>query len=973
MGGGGGEAADGDLGGSNVRGSGNPFVQDGSGFGETNYKSLIFSDSPELQRVRNLFHDPDRMRCTLCDERIGSWSGHTMFVPHQARLGVVERVLTGMVGTPEKVVQRWWKNLDGDRHECRIPNWSPSIDPDDTSIFPYADPHSSDPSEMRRRQMFHLLKFLQDNGVLRHAMGLYNKELDQLGRSWEFERLEMIGDNIVKIVFFDRMNVLFPIQEGGISGKLHFVQQLVDSNEGLLRAFDYMRLDRIIGSSISNSKFKSDVVEALFGELQVYLWATEEEIGGGSGGAEADSGVSTGGEPMSAWPPSLALRYIRPLVEHVLLELTDTILMFQVGSTVRNAMPILTQHYRPMMAASGGIGGGPGSAHASYDAMAGGARSGAPAARKRQQEAQAAHLKRLVSAANPRYAMAPHLLNVTEPPKEAILGSRVRSMKTLLALCPGSPYFTATPVSSAVPSMGPPWAISTSGRAPPPPNPSAALMDAASLRLPAPSFNPFLHVNPVANSPPPPSSRVGASATLAAVSSTAMSKSVLAAFLSRAALLPTPPIEELAIPSLSRKPPHARLRLAGVPASPSDSHDAQVTSGRDRVVPVAATADDLLQTCVAWTSSNTTTTIMSRLTTAPSAAAVRNSRVEGELGGIVLRPSSAAIAGDGSRTTTSPWSPVYLYRSSTVVRLFLFPKKPVASSDAMNVTRASAAPTPAAVDANAVANEHDDPLSQNDNSFLSLHDVPIARSPDLLRLPLDDYASEASRRVTEASFMTSAAARRLLQACITADVQSHWKAEDRVICEPLRRAVTFAPVTTTEYDFSFDSLEALAAAIDEPQVASSTTMAMSVAPTMAGTASTCVSDIVVLSPPKSDEQEPEDKETLLATAKLAAAVDLTCPPMSRRLAVRSNSGAADASLLVAAIMCPVLQLASFQSPSPRPPSSFLFPGLTISAAGQLGHSGDDMDEEAPFLAAAESMLWEELALLPAQQGTERLM
>jgi hypothetical protein len=287
-------------------------------------------ETAEAAKVKNLFHDGVFHRCTLCDESIGNWQGHVVFVPHQARLGIVERVLTGFAGPPEHVVERWWGYLQEKREEGthhRIRGMS--------SAF----------SEERRKRLVYLLAWLVEFRIIRHSLVVWDSEKKQFSRSGEFERLEMIGDNVVKNVVQDRMHVAFPPEDGGLNSKLNWIQQLIDSNEGLLRIFDFLQLDKIIGAPLSQSKFKSDVVECLFGELQTLLWAC----------AEPTSTFSTDFDAPDLYA---GLPTMRAVLQHALFELTDVVLMWALESTVRNALPIIKKHFNPANLTADGGGGG---------------------------------------------------------------------------------------------------------------------------------------------------------------------------------------------------------------------------------------------------------------------------------------------------------------------------------------------------------------------------------------------------------------------------------------------------------------------------------------------------------------------------------------------------------------------------------------------------------------------------------------
>ena len=271
-------------------------------------------DPKVASKLKNLFYDRDARRCTLCNDAVTSWPAHQNFVPHQARQGIVERLLSGKAGPPDKVASRWWSHLN------------------QRNVFERIMELSASNSEERRRRLVYLLHFLQEKGILREAFSVSKGK--SLHRSWEFERFEMIGDNVLKYCFYDRMLLLFPTHEGGVNGRLNFIQQLIDSNDGLLKCYDYLEFDRIIGNRLAASKFKSDVVEAVFGELQVYLWATECEWG----------------SVAYAYPFKPEVEYTRGLVNHALNELIHVLLMWAIESTLKNAGDTLKELYKPAAA-----------------------------------------------------------------------------------------------------------------------------------------------------------------------------------------------------------------------------------------------------------------------------------------------------------------------------------------------------------------------------------------------------------------------------------------------------------------------------------------------------------------------------------------------------------------------------------------------------------------------------------------------
>ncbi|ESL11292.1 RNA editing complex protein MP67 [Trypanosoma rangeli SC58] len=291
----------------------------------------------EVNRMKSRFYNAGQRRCTLCDEYLeASFPVHCGGVGHIARVGILERatamlqkemttVATHSTCGPASSVARnvrallddWWKRLNEVEQE---------------TLLDYKRIASLSAPTARRRlwRVRFLLEFLRDRGVIRDCLTLLRGALSgeaSFVRTKRFERSEMIGDNIVKVVVPDRLVRLFPSTEGGVTHKLAYIQQLLDSNEGLLQIYDYLDLDSIIGTRLPNNKTKSDVVESLFGELQTFLWASDVACG------------------LSQYPaiPTTEHRYVRALVEHVLNELTHMVIMWRIETTLENAREYLEE------------------------------------------------------------------------------------------------------------------------------------------------------------------------------------------------------------------------------------------------------------------------------------------------------------------------------------------------------------------------------------------------------------------------------------------------------------------------------------------------------------------------------------------------------------------------------------------------------------------------------------------------------
>ena len=264
------------------------------------------------KKLRDLFNDPETKRCRLCNESYQHYYTHANFIPHAGREALAFELLRPYCGTPEEIVAMWWHRLHHSKNFLRIPELS----------------HSN--NHKRKRRLQYLLQFLKDVRVVRETFSVNQGQGQQqsAGRSWSFERLEWVGDNVIKYIFNDRINVLFPFSEGGVRGRLSYTQFVVDGNESLARAYDFLELQLLTQSDRVVSKFKADVVETLFGELQLYLWSTEEDVG-------------TEYFRLPFTPEMLSLRAI---VNHVMEELGHVMMMYHLEYIVGIINRVVRDH-----------------------------------------------------------------------------------------------------------------------------------------------------------------------------------------------------------------------------------------------------------------------------------------------------------------------------------------------------------------------------------------------------------------------------------------------------------------------------------------------------------------------------------------------------------------------------------------------------------------------------------------------------
>ncbi|KAH8611515.1 hypothetical protein ERJ75_000964000 [Trypanosoma vivax] len=262
-----------------------------------------------LKKFVDLFCDFDGKRCKLCNESFMQWHSHSGVIPHSGREALMLEMVRAYCGLPEDIAKMWWHRLNTSTAFNRIPQLS------------------HDNSHVRKRRLQYLLKFLKDRDVIRDTFNVH-QSAGGAGRSWEFERLEWIGDNVVKYVFNDRFNVVFPVREGGIRGRLGYAQFMIDGNDGLARAYDYLELQQLTLSDRVVSKFKSDVVETLFGELQLYIWSSEADIG----------------TSYFALPFTGEMISLRALVWHVMEELAHVMFMYHVDHALAAIQRIVREN-----------------------------------------------------------------------------------------------------------------------------------------------------------------------------------------------------------------------------------------------------------------------------------------------------------------------------------------------------------------------------------------------------------------------------------------------------------------------------------------------------------------------------------------------------------------------------------------------------------------------------------------------------
>ncbi|KAK7201721.1 RNA editing complex protein MP61 [Novymonas esmeraldas] len=290
-----------------------------------------------LKRFLDMFADYDSKRCKLCNETFTQWHIHYSGFPHSGREGMLMELLRPYCGTPDEIVELWWRRLNRCVSFQRIPALS----------------HNN--FRERKQRLLYLLRVLKDRSILVEVFSVGDKANASSARSFEFERLEFIGDNVVKYVLNNILTETFPVREGGTRGRLTCFQFVMDGNDGLARVYDHLDLQLLTSSSRVVSKFKSDVIETLFAELQMYLWQTEHDVGT---------------SPL-VFPFTREIYTLRAIVMHVMYELAIEMFLFNVRQVLASLHRVVRERQLqfvntdPALKPSGG-GDGSGGSSSSY-------------------------------------------------------------------------------------------------------------------------------------------------------------------------------------------------------------------------------------------------------------------------------------------------------------------------------------------------------------------------------------------------------------------------------------------------------------------------------------------------------------------------------------------------------------------------------------------------------------------------------
>ena len=270
--------------------------------------------------VSFFFSDRDRC-CLLCKEHSLAPDIHVQTPMHMAAEITLDVVLPSFLQSGKVSVlelsECWSQRLARSPLFQRITEWSVGVN-----------------LQQRREKLLDVLTFLANIGVVRASLCLGTLEYETGRRGIPFERLECIGDHCWGSSTSKRIVAMLPELpwDGAHSHLFDTLRCAVESNVNLERFYDWIGMDAIYGGSTRSSpsridaasnlsKSKSDIVEAVVGELYVALWSKT---------------AST-----SFHDPYCEGKELSVLVHHALAEINDLFLLHAVVLHLDNVTNVL--------------------------------------------------------------------------------------------------------------------------------------------------------------------------------------------------------------------------------------------------------------------------------------------------------------------------------------------------------------------------------------------------------------------------------------------------------------------------------------------------------------------------------------------------------------------------------------------------------------------------------------------------------
>jgi len=230
-------------------------------------KREAFPEAGDIMYLQREFLLEDEI-CTLCGAQISQnenfqeksrWTHHTATGFHRMScilMRLVEMFYTGR--SLESITEEWVTAAvhHGPYYMCQ-----PLID------------HEGD-LNVTMAYLRKALLFLKKQGVLKASLG---------GRGHDFDQVEWVGDLALPPMIQEVTQAIFDHESPrSVAPLMGPFMGFLCSNIILEKAFDFMQFERLFDGSkdmdLNAEKSKADVVEALVGELEMFMWASEVDV-----------------------------------------------------------------------------------------------------------------------------------------------------------------------------------------------------------------------------------------------------------------------------------------------------------------------------------------------------------------------------------------------------------------------------------------------------------------------------------------------------------------------------------------------------------------------------------------------------------------------------------------------------------------------------------------------------------------------
>eukprot|EP00759_Apiculatamorpha_spiralis_P015526 PhF_6_TR22229/c0_g1_i1/m.31395 len=210
--------------------------------------------------TKEMVFDAEQSKCVLCDETVADFHFHQNYGGHRLSMCTFVIMMDSYKErlNPESIATEWLE-----------------------SAFLHADYYiikelvSCTDIKFCIKKLKESLLFLKSHGVVKSSLDLSR------GRNFEFDQVEWVGDLAMPPVLHEVVSSIFDLETTShVYPMLGPLMGILVGNPHLELTYDYLSLQTIVeaGQTMVIGKTKADVVEALIGELEMFLWANQIDV-----------------------------------------------------------------------------------------------------------------------------------------------------------------------------------------------------------------------------------------------------------------------------------------------------------------------------------------------------------------------------------------------------------------------------------------------------------------------------------------------------------------------------------------------------------------------------------------------------------------------------------------------------------------------------------------------------------------------